>query len=75
MRLKAKRRLGILANILQQILPIDGDGDHVHERSRHVSVEEEGEQPEISSFSSRKPTRNSHGLSKWARQIFSYASV
>ena len=64
----------VTSNILQ-VLPIDGDGDHVHQRGSHVSVEEEGEQPEISSFSSRKPTRNSHGLSKWARQIFSYASV
>ena len=62
-------RVKVTSNILQ-VLPIDGDGDHVHQRGCHVSVEEEGEQPEISSFSSRKPTRNSHGLSKWARQIF-----
>ena len=32
----------VTSNILQ-VLPIDGDGDHVHQRGSHVSVEEEGE--------------------------------
>ena len=26
-------------------LPVDGDGDHVHEGAGHVPVEEEGEHP------------------------------
>ena len=26
-------------------LPVDGDGDHVHEGAGHVAVEEEGEHP------------------------------